>query len=80
MLYYSMIIKEEKATWIPATGEFLNHGWLDLGGKDNIWIIMDIHSYDDYGVTIDTFHIEKNGERKDIYSYDEGLTFTYDVY
>ena len=74
-----MIMTEKKATWIPATGEFLNHGWLDLGGKDNIWIITDIHSFDDLGTTLDTFFIERDGERKEIYSHDEGETFTFDI-
>jgi hypothetical protein len=74
-----MIMKEEKATWIPATGEFLNHGWLDFG-KGDIWIVTDIHSYDDYGVSLDTFRLEKDGEKKEIYSYDEGFTFTFDCY
>ena len=46
----------------------------------DIWIITKIHSYADYGASIDTFTIERDGEIKEIYSYDEGETFTYDVY
>ena len=79
VVHYSMIIKEEKATWIPPYSH-LGHGWLDLGGSDNIWTITNVHHYDDYGVTLETFTIEKGGKTKEIYSYDEGETFTYDVY
>ena len=74
-----MIIKTEKATWIPPLDNQRN-GWLDLGGEDNIWTITNIHSYADYGTTLDTFTIEKGDETKEIYSYDEGETFTFDVY
>jgi len=74
-----MIMKEENATWIPSTGEFLHHGWLDLNSKGDIWIITKIHHYDDYGVELETFTIEKDGEIKEIYSYDEGETFTFDI-
>ena len=73
-----MTIKTEKASWIPPTGEFNHDGWLDLNGK--IWIITDIHSYADYGATMDTFTIERDDEVKEIYSYDEGETFTFDAY
>ena len=79
VVYYSMIIKEEKATWLPHWNHQA-HGWLDLGGSDNIWTITNLHHYDDYGVTLDTFTIEKGGKTKEIYSYDEGETFTYDVH
>lgn len=73
-----MIIENERATWIPPTGEFNHHGWLRIG-KD-IWIITNIHSFDDFGATMDTFTIELDGEIKEIYSYDEGETFTFDAY
>jgi hypothetical protein len=74
-----MIATKENATWIPSTGEFLHHGWLDLNSNGDIWIILDIHSFDDLGATLDTFTIEKDGEIKEIYSYDEGETFTLDI-
>ncbi len=73
-----MIATKENVKWIPSTGEFLHHGWLDLGEGD-LWIITDIHSWDDFGATLDTFFIEKDGERKEIYSQDEGETFTFDI-
>ena len=73
-----MMIEKTNINWIPATGEFLHHGWLDLG-KGDIWIITDIHSWDDYGATLDTFFIEKDGERKEVYSQDEGETFTLEL-
>jgi len=72
-----MIATKENVTWIPSTGEFLHHGWLDIAG--DIFIIVDIHSFDDFGTTLDTFTIEKDGKRSEIYSYDEGETFTLDI-
>ena len=74
-----MIMKQENATWIPSTGEFLHHGWLDLNSNGDIWIITNIHHYADYGATMETFTIERDGEIKEIYSCDEGETFTFDI-
>ena len=77
-----MIIKTERATWIPALDDpaedVTNHGWLDLNGE--IWTITNLHQFDDLGGTLDTLTIEKDGETKEIYSYDELETFTFDVY
>ena len=77
-------MKNENATWLPAIDEPWgdldgnhNHGWLDLDGE--IWTITNIHSYADYGATLDTFTIKKGEESKEIYSYDEGETFTFDI-
>tara|TARA_Y100000310_G_scaffold298862_1_gene333194 strand:- start:409 stop:645 length:237 start_codon:yes stop_codon:yes gene_type:complete len=78
-----MIIENEQshttfARWIPSTGEFNHHGWLHIG--EDFWIITNIHSFDDLGATMDTFTIELDGETMEIYSYDEGETFTTDAY
>mgnify|MGYP001372696951 CR=1 FL=1 len=73
-----MIIKQEKATWIPQLPDSPDLGWLRLNGET--WTITNIHHYDDYGVTLETFTIEKDGKIKEIYSYDEGETFTFDAY
>lgn len=77
-----MIIKEENATWIPAVDEPLgeggNLGWIDLNGE--LWEITKYHCFDDFGTSLDTFTIALGTEVKEIYSYDEGETFTFDVY
>ena len=67
-----MVIKYEKAE-IDETGKFMV-----LNG--NLWDITRTHHYDNYGGSIATLTIENfNGEQKDIYSYDEGETFTFDA-
>ena len=77
-----MLVKTENATWIPAVDEpvenVTNYGWLDLGGE--IWEITNWHSFDDFGGTHETLTILKDGAEKEIYSYDEGETFTFDTY
>ena len=78
-----MIIKTERARWIPplkaAQESGANyHGWMDLDGE--IWEITNLYHFADFGATMETFTIEKDGETKEIYSYDEGETFTFDAY
>jgi len=48
--------------------------------NEEIWTITNLHQFDDLGGTIDTLTIERDGETKEIYSYDELDTFTFDVY
>ena len=68
-----MIIKYEKAE-MDETGEFIT-----LDGV--LWAITKTFHYDDFGVAIDTYTIMNfAGEEKEIYSYDEGETFTFDSY
>tara|TARA_Y100000310_G_C19987528_1_gene492622 strand:+ start:43 stop:279 length:237 start_codon:yes stop_codon:yes gene_type:complete len=78
-----MIIKKERASWIPPLpaervvwGTVAELGWIELDGE--AWVITNIHHFDDFGCTVDTFTIEKDGEKIEIYSYDEGETFTFD--
>ena len=78
-----MIIKTEKARWLPPLQALQDsgqnqHGWIILDRET--WEITNLHSYADYGMTLETFTIEKDGKTKEIYSYDEGETFTFDVY
>jgi len=84
-------MKNEKATWIPAIDEpvenVTKYGWLsitenegDFRETQKIWEITKWHSFDDFGATMETLTIEKDGETKEIYSYDEGETFTFDAY
>ena len=83
-----MIQKTEETTWIPPVNEEGTtkpaHGWLNIDGK--IWQIINWHSFDDLGATIETLTIERGNqvdkskrETKEIYSFDEGETFTFDI-
>ena len=82
-----MIQKTEEATLIPPVNDGTTkpaHGWLNIDGK--IWQIINWHSFDDLGATIETLTIERGNqvdqskrETKEIYSFDEGETFTFDI-
>ena len=81
-----MIVKTENATWIPPVEDGTSkpaHGWLDIDGK--IWQITNWHSFDGWGANLETLTIERGNARtqtyktKEIYSYDEGETFTFDI-
>ena len=76
----------KKISWIPPFDDGTTkpkHGWLDIGGK--IWCITDWHSFADFGQTLETLPIERGNqvdkskrEIDEIYSQDEGETFTFD--
>ena len=90
-----MTIKTEKATWLPPVEDGTSkptHGWLSIDRK--IWQITNWHSFADFGATLETLTIERGNhvmacrmetgrpvryETKEIYSYDEGETFTFDI-
>ena len=77
-----MVIKKENAKWIPPLPpECQNgtnwHGWMNYDGE--ILEITNIHSYDDYGVSLETFTLERDGQKIELYSYDEGETFISDI-
>ena len=57
------------------------HGWIILGHGSNstTWEIVNWHSFDDIGNTIETLTIRSGKEQKEIYSFDEGETFTFEV-
>ena len=81
-----MIMKTENAKWIPPLEELQNsgvnkHGWLAIDEFDSqtIWEITDIHFYNGYGRTLETYIIKSGKEVKEIYSLDEGETFTFDL-
>jgi len=66
-----MIIRKENAT-LEENGQFLI---LD----DILWSVLKHHSFDDFGATVDTLTIMNfNGDVKEIYSFDECETFTFD--
>ena len=67
-----MISKKEKA-------ELLDDGkFMILDGI--LWSVLKTHSFDDFGATMDTFTIMNYaGDIKEIYSFDEGETFTFDA-
>ncbi len=67
-----MIMKMENAK-LDDDGKFLI---LD----DVLWSVIKHHSFDDFGYTLDTFTIMNYaGDVKEIYSFDEGETFTFDI-
>ena len=81
-----MIAKIEKARWTPPLKALQHsgvnkHGWIILGtGRDSTtWDIVKWHSFDHRGATLETLVIENNGKIKEIYSFDEGETFTFDL-
>ena len=71
---------EHEIRWMPPLKAFAtlnSHGWLIIDRKT--WEVVNIHHYSDYGVTLETFTIEKDGETKEIYTQDEGETFIWDI-
>jgi len=67
-----MIMKEENAK-LDDDGKFLI-----LDGI--LWSVIKHHSFDDFGGTLDTYTIMNYaGDVKEIYSFDEGETFTFDI-
>lgn len=67
-----MIMKMENAK-LDDDGKFLI-----LDGI--LWSVLKHHPFDDFGYTLDTFTIMNYaGDVKEIYSYDEGETFTFDI-
>ena len=74
---------EHDIRWIPPVQELQNsevnqHGWLRIDGKTT-WEIVDIHSFDDFGTTVETLVIRSGNETKIVYSLDECETFTFDL-
>tara|TARA_Y100000310_G_scaffold137548_1_gene136476 strand:- start:1035 stop:1241 length:207 start_codon:yes stop_codon:yes gene_type:complete len=68
-----MIIKTENAQ-MEDDGKFIT-----LDGI--LHSVIDYHHYDDFGASMDTYTIMNYaGDVKEIYSYDEGETFTFDAY
>lgn len=77
-----MIMKKENARWLPPLKALQesghnHHGWLILDRET--WEITKIHSFDDFGASIETLTIERGGEIREIYSFDECETFTFDL-
>jgi len=69
-----MMIEKANIAFIPPFRQG-DHGWLDIDGE--ILLITNIHSFDDFGQSLDTLTLEDGQE---VYSYDEGETFTLDTY
>lgn len=77
-----MTAKTENITFIPPVNDGTSkpaHGWLKIDTK--IWCIRDWHSFSDFGQTLETLTIQQTdrNETKEIYSTDEGETFTFDL-
>ena len=77
-------MKDENITLIPGittmgSGEGAPHGWLDIPSEGlGLWAITNWHSFDDIGNTLETLTIKRLGVTKEVYSFDEGETFTFD--
>ena len=77
---------EKKITFIPPVDDGTSKpklGWIQIDGK--IWQIREWHSFDDFGATCETLTIERGNattqtyKTKEIYSHDEGETFTFEL-
>ena len=87
----SVFLKEEAravetARWMPPLKQLQNaglnyHGWIIIGtgSQSTTWDIINWHSFDDIGNTIETLTIQSGKEQKEIYSFDEGETFTFEL-
>ena len=72
-----MKTKDENITLIPALPPAKGHGWLDIASEGlGLWAITDWHSFDDIGNTLETLTVKRLGVTKEVYSFDEGETFT----
>ena len=64
---------KQSITFIPPI-DHAEDGWLNIDG--DILRITNIHHFDDFGHTLETFTLEDGQE---VYSYDEGA-FTAELY
>ena len=65
--------EKEEISWLPGLRSG-DHGWLRVGGET--WIITKWHHFDDFGQTIETVTaVRDSGEKIEVYSIDEGLTW-----
>ena len=76
----------ETARWMPPLKALQRsganqHGWIIIGtgSQSTTWDIINWHSFDDIGNTIETLTIQSGKEQKEIYSTDEGETFTLEL-
>ena len=65
-----MMIEKTNITYIPSFGNVADYGWLEIDGE--CVRVVDIHSWDDFGHTQDTFILE---DGREYISQDEGETF-----
>ena len=64
-----MMIEKTNITFVPPMRQD-DHGWLNIDG--DTLLITKIHSFDDFGQSLDTLTLEDGQE---VYSHDEGETF-----
>ena len=66
---------ETAIEWMPPHDDDLSrHGNLRIDGK--IWLITEWHSFDDYGQTLETVQVCNGKDRMEVYSFDEGYSWT----
>ena len=71
---------EHDITFIPPVNDGKSkpeEGWLNIDGK--IWEITNWYSWDDFGHTLETLTIKRGERENEIYSQDEGASFTFDL-
>lgn len=51
----------------------------DGAGKDHVLTVVDWHSFNDFGQSLETVTVRKDEIKFEIYSQDEGDTFTFDI-
>jgi hypothetical protein len=70
-----MMIEKTNITYIPSFGNSADYGWLDIDGE--CVRVVDVHSWDDFGHSQDTFTLEDGTE---YISQDEGETLQQAAY
>ena len=63
----------EEIRWMPPIRQG-EHGWLIIGGDQ--WFIKKWHHFDDFGQTIETVTANRGPKEIEVYSIDEGLSWT----
>lgn len=64
---------KENIRWMPPLRSYEN-GWLII--EDEQWLITNWHHFDDFGQTIETVTAKKNDTEVEVYSLDEGMSWT----
>jgi len=73
-------MKDEEIVLIPSFPPNKGHGWLDIPSEGlGLWAITNWHSFDDIGNTLETLTVKRLGVTKEVYSFDEGETFTFEA-
>jgi|TARA_Y100000310_G_scaffold79721_1_gene76399 hypothetical protein len=74
-------MKDENITLIPALPPNEGHGWLDIASEGlGLWTITNWHwGWRRSQGFVETLTIKRLGVTKEVYSFDEGETFTFEA-